>query len=99
MLSRPLPRHRAVRPIPEVNRATYHALGRLAADVQAIARVVAERHRAAGDRGQLEALELVTRLVRSGRKADAAAFYRKAKAIDPGNPRVMELENVCSKKT
>jgi tetratricopeptide (TPR) repeat protein len=44
-------------------------------------------------------VELVTRLVRSGRRADAAAFYRKAKAIDPGNPRVMELENVCTKKT
>ena len=33
-------------------------------------------------------IELVNRLVRSGRKADAAAFFRKAKAIDPGNPRV-----------
>lgn len=44
-------------------------------------------------------IELVTRLVRSGRKADAAAFFRKAKAIDPGNPRVRDLEDVCSKKT
>ncbi len=44
-------------------------------------------------------IELVTRLVRSGRKADAAAFYRKAKAIDPGNPRVMNLEDVTAKKT
>jgi hypothetical protein len=44
-------------------------------------------------------VELVTRLARSGRKADAAAFFRKAKAIDPGNPRVIELGDVCSKKT
>ena len=44
-------------------------------------------------------IELVNRLVRSGRKADAAAFYRKAKAIDPANPRVAELEDVCAKKT
>jgi tetratricopeptide (TPR) repeat protein len=44
-------------------------------------------------------VELVNRLVRSGRKADAAAFFRKAKAIDPANPRVVELEDVCSKKT
>ena len=63
VLSRPLPPRRAVRPIPEINRETYHALGRLAADVQAIARVVAERRREAGDLGLLEALELVTRLV------------------------------------
>ena len=28
VLSRPLPPRRAVRPIPEVNRETYHALGR-----------------------------------------------------------------------
>ena len=63
VLSRPLPPRRAVRPIPEVNRETYHALGRLAADVQAIARVVAERRREPGDRGVLDALELVTRLV------------------------------------
>jgi hypothetical protein len=33
VLSRPLPPRRAVRPIPEVNRETYHALGRLTADV------------------------------------------------------------------
>jgi tetratricopeptide (TPR) repeat protein len=44
-------------------------------------------------------IELVNRLVRSGRKADAAAFYRKAKAIDPGNSRVMALEDICTKKT
>ena len=44
-------------------------------------------------------VEPVNRLVRSGRKADAAAFFRKAKAIDPANPRVVELEDVCSKKT
>jgi len=44
-------------------------------------------------------IELVNRLVNSGRKADAAAFYRKAKAIDPENPRVKALEDVCAKKT
>jgi tetratricopeptide (TPR) repeat protein len=44
-------------------------------------------------------VELVNRLVRSGRKADAAAFFRKAKAIDPNNPRVVALEEVCAKKT
>lgn len=44
-------------------------------------------------------LELVNRLVLSGRKADAAAFFRKAKAIDPANPRVLALEDVCAKKT
>jgi len=44
-------------------------------------------------------IELVNRLVRSGRKADAAAFYRKARAIDPANPRVAKLEDICSKKT
>jgi tetratricopeptide (TPR) repeat protein len=44
-------------------------------------------------------IELVNRLVRSGRKADAAAFFRKAKAIDPENPRVLELEEVCAKRT
>jgi tetratricopeptide (TPR) repeat protein len=44
-------------------------------------------------------IELVHRLVQSGRKADAAAFFRKAKAIDPGNPRVMELEEIVAKKT
>lgn len=45
VLSRPLPPHRAVRPIPEVNRETYHALGRLAADVNAMAPRMAERRR------------------------------------------------------
>ncbi|HMA04487.1 MAG TPA: tetratricopeptide repeat protein [Methanomicrobiales archaeon] len=44
-------------------------------------------------------IELVNRLVNSGRKADAAAFFRKARAIDPGNPRVKALEDVCAKKT
>ncbi|MDD1666643.1 MAG: tetratricopeptide repeat protein [Methanomicrobiales archaeon] len=44
-------------------------------------------------------IELVNRLVNSGRKADAAAFFRKAKAIDPENPRVKALEDVCAKKT
>src|SRR2546422_7657557 len=45
VLSRPLPPRRAVRPIPEVNRETYHALGHLAADVNAMVRRMAERRR------------------------------------------------------
>jgi hypothetical protein len=63
VLSRPLPPRRAVRPIPEVNRETYHALGRLAADLNAIARRMAERRREPGAPEVLEALELVTRFV------------------------------------
>ncbi len=63
VLSRPLPPRRAVRPIPEVNRETYHALGRLAADINAIARHMAERRREPGAPEVLEALELVTRFV------------------------------------
>ena len=63
VLSRPLPPRRAVRPIPEVNRETYHALGRLAADINAIARPMAERRREPGAPEVLEALELVTRFV------------------------------------
>ncbi len=62
-LSRPLPLRRAVRPIPEVNRETYHALGRLAADVNTIARRMAERSREPGASDVLEALELVTRFL------------------------------------
>lgn len=63
VLSRPLPPRRAVRPIPEVNRETYHALGRLAADVNVIARRMAERRREPGAPDVLEALELVTRFL------------------------------------
>jgi mobilization protein NikA len=63
VLSRPLPPRRAVRPIPEVNRETYHALGRLAADVNVIARRTAERRREPGAPDVLEALELVTRFL------------------------------------
>jgi len=63
VLSRPLPPRRAVRPIPEVNRETYHALGRLAADINAIARRMAERRREPGAADVLEALEVVTRFV------------------------------------
>ncbi len=61
VLSRPLPARRAVRPIPEVNRETYHALGRLAADVNVIARRMAERRSDPGATEVLEARELVTR--------------------------------------
>ncbi len=62
-LSRPLPPRRAVRPIPEVNRETYHALGRLAADVNVMARRMAERRREPAATEVLEALELVTRFL------------------------------------
>jgi len=62
-LSRPLPLRRAVRPIPEVNRETYHALGRLAADVNVMTRCMAERRREPGAPDVLEALELVTRFL------------------------------------
>jgi len=67
VLSRPLPPRRAVRPIPEVNRETYQALGRLAADLNAIARRMTEHRREPSSREVLEALELVTRFVGSVR--------------------------------
>jgi hypothetical protein len=63
VLSRPLPPRRAVRPIPEVNRETYHTLGRLATDVNGMARLMAERRREPGATEVLEALELVTRFL------------------------------------
>jgi hypothetical protein len=63
VLSRPLPARRAVRPIPEVNRETYHALGRLAADLNRMARGIGERRREPSAREILEALDLVARLV------------------------------------
>jgi hypothetical protein len=63
VLSRPLPPRRAVRPIPEVNRETYHALGRLAADINAIARGMAERRREPGAAEVLDALEVVARFL------------------------------------
>jgi hypothetical protein len=63
VLSRPLPPRRAVRPIPEINRETYHALGRLVADVNAIARRIAERRREPSTSEVLEALDQVTRFV------------------------------------
>ncbi len=62
-LSRPLPQRRTVRPIPEVNQETYHALGRLAADVNVMARRMAERRREPSAPDVLEALELVTRFL------------------------------------
>jgi hypothetical protein len=63
VLSRPLPPRRAVRPIPEVNRETYHALGRLAADINAIALRMADRRREPGAAEVLEALEVVARFL------------------------------------
>lgn len=67
VLSRPLPPRRAVRPIPEVNRETYHALGRLAGDLNAMARRMTEHRREPSSREVLEALELVARFVGSVR--------------------------------
>src|SRR5436309_5399560 len=67
VLSRPLPPRRAVRPIPEVNRETYHALGRLAADLNAMTRRMMEDRREPKSREVLEALELVARFVGSVR--------------------------------
>jgi hypothetical protein len=67
VLSRPLPPRRAVRPIPEVNRETYHALGRLAGDLNTIARRMTEHRREPSSREVLEALELVARFVGSVR--------------------------------
>jgi hypothetical protein len=61
VLSRPLPPRRAVRPIPEVNRETYHALGRVAADIDAIARRMTERPRGLHDAGLVDTLQLLTR--------------------------------------
>ena len=67
VLSRSLPLRRAVRPIPEVNRETYHVLGRLAADLNAMARRMTEHRREPSSREVLEALELVVRFVGSVR--------------------------------
>lgn len=63
VLSRPLPPRRAVRPIPRGEPRGYHALGRVAADVNVMARRMAERRREPGATEVLEALELVTRFL------------------------------------
>jgi hypothetical protein len=42
VLSRPLPPRRVVRPIPEVNRQTYHALGEVAGLLNQIVRCLNE---------------------------------------------------------
>ena len=67
VLSRPLPPRRAVRPIPEINRETYHALGRLAADLNGMARRMTEHRRDPNAHEVLDALELVARFVGSVR--------------------------------
>jgi len=76
VLSRPLPPRRAVRPIPEVNRETYHALGRLAADVNAMARRMAERRR---EPGATEVLENQVQV-----HAAKAQAQGQARATKPG---------------
>jgi hypothetical protein len=63
VLSRPLPPRRAVRPIPEINRETYHALGKVGADLNVISRAWTERQRKPGMAEVVEAVELLTRLL------------------------------------
>lgn len=63
VLSRPLPPRRAVRPIPEVNRETYHTLGKLAVNLNQIARRMTERRAEPRVIEVLQALELVARLL------------------------------------
>jgi hypothetical protein len=53
----------AVRARARTFNGTYHSLGRLAADVNVIARRMAERRREPGARDVLEALDLVTRFL------------------------------------
>ena len=67
VLSRPLPPRRAVRPIPEINRETYHALGRVAADINTIARHLAGGRRLPNLSEVLEALDLMTRYLGTAR--------------------------------
>lgn len=63
VLSRPLPPRRAVRPIPEVNRETYHALGRVGGLLNQIAHRLNERHGEGGVDDLLEVLETVATLL------------------------------------
>ena len=63
VLSRPLPPRRAVRPIPEVNRETYHALGRVGGLLNQIALRMNERRGEDGADDLLEVLQTVAGLL------------------------------------
>jgi len=63
VLSRPLPPRRAVRPIPEINRETYHGLGKVGADLAVISRAWSEQRRIPGKAEVLEAVELLIHLL------------------------------------
>ena len=63
VLSRPLPPRRAVRPIPEVNRETYHALGRVGGLLNQIAHRLSERRGEDGANDLLEVLQTIAGLL------------------------------------
>jgi hypothetical protein len=63
VLARPLPPRRAVRPIPEINRETYHALGRVSVHLDQVARRLNERRTEAGAADLLEVLQSVAQLL------------------------------------
>src|SRR5262249_51172026 len=110
VLSRPLPRRRAVRPIPEVNRETYHALGRLAADLNAMMRCMTEHRQEPRSREVLEALELVAHFVGSVRAevlgttlnpegGDAGSRKSLVGAASRGQPATSSTSGVASIRT
>jgi hypothetical protein len=63
VLARPLPPRRALRPIPEINREVYLVLGRVAANLNQIARRMNERGGGASNADVLKVLRLLAELV------------------------------------
>jgi hypothetical protein len=63
VLARPLPPRRAVRPIPEINRETYHELGRVGGQLNQVALRLNERRSEAGAADLLEVLQSVAQLL------------------------------------